>query len=497
MKRMLFLLGIVLMMGGLVQAATYYFEGTQDNLWSNLNNWTVEGSVPSVLPGAADNVRIRSSCLLDYDAGIINSLQIGSGGAGDLTVDGGRIDAAKGVSGAAEMGAVGWDAPGSLTITNNGEVIIRNDTTIGCWANKGTVTVDSGRFFVPAALFLSVYDNNGVFVDSEVKVCKGGIVECYYITIKGGVIDIWNGRFCPWYSDAAVSDLITAGKIIGFGGQGTVSFDTAPWPHTVTAKHNMHPSPDFYETVVVGDIALSWTNMEPNSPGDDVYVDVWFGTEPNKLGANYAQVVTAGQNTTTVTVNASDAPQTYYWQVDSYLYGNPAVVHYSNSDPNAYPIIESVLFEFYTTYDSAPIVNAGVDMITWVNEPVQLEPTIIDDGVSSLTYLWTTAPEAEPNVIFSDPAAEAPLVAVDSALGAVTLTLTVQDEFNAPVSDTVVINVYRSPCSAAVDGPGLDPADQQLDLYFDCRIDLRDVAVLAARWLENYELTAPIPVSVP
>jgi hypothetical protein len=34
-------------------------------------------------------------------------------------------------------------------------------------------------------------------------------------------------------------------------------------------------------------------------------------------------------------------------------------------------------------------------------------------------------------------------------------------------------------------------------LYFDCRIDLQDVAGLAARWLENYELTAPIPVPAP
>lgn len=484
MRRVLLVAGVILAACNSVHAANYYFEGTEDNLWSNLNNWTVDAVVPAVLPGPADNVRIRSSCLLDYDAGIINSLQVGSGGAGELIVDGGRIDAAKGTT-PADMGAIGWDAPGTLTLLNNGEVIIRNDTTIGCWANKGVVNVESGRFYVPGLLVMSIYADNGVFADSEINI-YGGSVESYYFEIKGGVTDICRGRLLPWYDNTRVATYIADQKIVGFGGQGTLTFNTVPVPRIVTAEHNMHPSPDFDEVVPIGDVTLSWDNIiEPNHPGAQLVVDVWFGTDPNKSGDDYVKVAEnlnfTGQGRSSVTISVPEVGL-YYWQVDT---------DNGDADPNK---TESTLFTFATTNDLPPHVDAGVDMITWVNEPVQLNPTIIDDGVTSLTYAWTTTPEAQPNVIFSDPTTAAPVVTIDEVLGAVTLTLTVQDGFNSPVSDTVVINVYNSACSAAIDGPGLDPVTQQFDLYFDCRIDLLDFAALAEQWLNNYELTGPIPV---
>jgi hypothetical protein len=82
-----------------------------------------------------------------------------------------------------------------------------------------------------------------------------------------------------------------------------------------------NPSPENGATVPAGNVELSWTNRPPNV-GSDVWVDVWFGTDPNKLNpfADYTKVVDAGENTTSVTVDAS-AIGTFYWQVDTYING--------------------------------------------------------------------------------------------------------------------------------------------------------------------------------
>nr|NIP54583.1 hypothetical protein [Phycisphaerae bacterium]NIS53435.1 hypothetical protein [Phycisphaerae bacterium]NIU12102.1 hypothetical protein [Phycisphaerae bacterium] len=80
----------------------------------------------------------------------------------------------------------------------------------------------------------------------------------------------------------------------------------------------MVPSPEDGETVAGGNVVLSWTNLPPNS-GPDVWVDVWYGTDPV---TDFSKVVDAGLNTTSVTVSAPVA-DTYYWRVDSYLEGSP------------------------------------------------------------------------------------------------------------------------------------------------------------------------------
>lgn len=70
-----------------------------------------------------------------------------------------------------------------------------------------------------------------------------------------------------------------------------------------------------------GEVELSWQNLTPNS-GTDVWVDIWFGTDPENL----PQVVTAdpdGLNRTAYTTPTLVAG-TYYWRVDSYLDGLPS-----------------------------------------------------------------------------------------------------------------------------------------------------------------------------
>jgi surface protein len=102
---------------------------------------------------------------------------------------------------------------------------------------------------------------------------------------------------------------------------------------------------------VANEVVLSWTNMDSNMdpnmgsiiPGDPVYVDVWFGTEPNKTDSGkYTKVVTAGEDVTSVTVDApalnAPLPTTFYWQVDSYI--DPNHINESNA-------IEGPLWTFH------------------------------------------------------------------------------------------------------------------------------------------------------
>jgi methionine-rich copper-binding protein CopC len=95
----------------------------------------------------------------------------------------------------------------------------------------------------------------------------------------------------------------------------------APGPETYDnlrflKGHDMNPSPPSGITTLGGDLTLGWTNYAPNT-GTDVWVDVWYGTDPEAL----TKIVDAGLNADSATVNVPSAG-TYYWRVDSYLDGS-------------------------------------------------------------------------------------------------------------------------------------------------------------------------------
>lgn len=85
----------------------------------------------------------------------------------------------------------------------------------------------------------------------------------------------------------------------------------------VDLQDPVNPVPANGAIVPAGNVALSWGNRAATT-GTDVWVDIWFGTNPAAL----TKVVNAGLNTTTVTVGAATAA-TYYWRIDSYLNGAP------------------------------------------------------------------------------------------------------------------------------------------------------------------------------
>ncbi len=187
---------------------------------------------------------------------------------------------------------------------------------------------------------------------------------------------------------------------------GRVVFDNI----TLDVENPMNPFPDYGDAIYLGNVELSWTNWPAADSNDvDVWVDVWFGTEPNELSPNYDMTLVVdattleGKNATSVIVDASGDPETYYWEVNSYINGEGTI-----NDAN---MLKWVTWTFTTTPD-LPIesVDAGEDMVTWSGQAVLLDATVVDDGVSPLTYAWSADPAD--GVVFSDAGAEDPSVTI-------------------------------------------------------------------------------------
>ena len=154
----------------------------------------------------------------------------------------------------------------------------------------------------------------------------------------------------------------------------------------------------------------------------------------------------------------------------------------------------------------------GIDtppMITWVGEPVTLEATIVDDGVSDVTVTWSTD-EADPNETWTDqvtvipagatyPVTVSATVAIDTPAGEVVVTATAADStLGGTVTDSVSIYVFENQCLATQELAGMPPADVPYDhpgdINQDCVIDLEDLAILASYWTVDYSLSGPTAI---
>ena len=148
-----------------------------------------------------------------------------------------------------------------------------------------------------------------------------------------------------------------------------------------------------------------------------------------------------------------------------------------------------------------PDVDAGVDMITLSGMDVALEPTVVNNDTQDpnrpLSYTWTTDAPGGYTVAW-DPSntVEAPTVTItqDTPGNPQTVTLTLKVDLvgtSSSASDTMTIDVYDDSCLAAKAVGPVEFAPSDFDE--NCTTDLRDYAVLAAKWLVDYALTAPIP----
>lgn len=514
MRRKLMLLLCVFMIGGSAFAADNDWTAAVDDNWFTGGNWSL-GHVPIVDEDAdTDRARIsgETACIVDAPGAASRNLLVGYGGtAGTLIIkDGGVLTTGY------EGQWIGMLDKGTVIVEEGGVMNVLTHFWVGLNGgadgtelilNGGTVDVDTGfdlgRGGGNAAC--TVYLNDGVL---DVEHITSSSSSGWY-TKPDSKMDIRFGTFLvdrnllDWEGGKNfIEEQMAAGKLVAFGGLGTLVYDfdeRNAGKTTITAISPLEPSPAYKEIVPANGVDLSWTNLDPCSfYADEVWVDVWFGTEPNKPSdPRYTMQVDAGMNVNTVNVSAS-TPGAYYWQVDSYLYGDPAVVDYS--DPNfSDGYVEGDVFIFEASDDFPPTVTIETPpTLTWAGQPVQLDATISDTGDSVLHIEWSSEEGTDPNITFSPSAnVEDPTVAGDSHQPNTLMTIKVWDEFNGEENASfasVNIDIAADQCQAARGGfPRLDQVYLG-DYDENCIIDLVDFAMFASQWLDPYQLTAPLPM---
>jgi len=209
-----------------------------------------------------------------------------------------------------------------------------------------------------------------------------------------------------------------------------------------------------------GKIVGTATATNSNGDGED-WADVWTTNDPGTdfvggAAANFTVDTLARSQGVVGTIDISKmASGTLYFTYGSYQSvntvnltmsgaGQPDIVAGHTEDPPGRNIVWISTFTFdgaaaydtitytYTNADTdgsrarflgvivdgvidanIPSVDAGVDMITWSGQAVQLDPNIVEAEGSdwtNLTYAWTADPCD--GVVFSDPGIEAPTVTI-------------------------------------------------------------------------------------
>ena len=224
---------------------------------------------------------------------------------------------------------------------------------------------------------------------------------------------------------------------------------------------------------------LSWTNPDPNNPAHTITSDVWFSegnSDPNFFTKIANGIAGNSVNLAAAGVTLQDN-RNYYWRVDSI-------------DPS----IGKTLGDVWTfnAGDGPPAAEAGPNQYVWLNmedgdgDPTKVTVTLagsyVDDGKSAVTTQWSvgTTDPANPVIVIANPTASTTTATIDR-MGWYQFVFTVSDAVHQS-ADSHYVGVYSSACAAAT----ADPADAVLagDITGDCKVDMNDLAILAADWIE-------------
>jgi len=456
-RKLIYLISFVLVLSlaGAVQAGDpwdhWWTNAFGDNLWSTAANWEAVG-----VPTVNSRARIRTlpgPTIADINA-VARYVEIAVGDSstkGAVTMNSGTLT----VSATPTPGGgftVAYDGVGTLNM-NGGTITVQGYFSLG--RNAGAIG------------HVNLYGGTINSVDLQME---GGGPVCTMDIIGDGTL-ILNGNQL-----STVQGYIDNGWITADGGTRRPGLDynfTNAGKTTLRAVHFLNPNPADGSTVNASVNQLQWTLPEPSLPGGVVDCVVYFGTNPD-VEANPKVVIRRVVESVSVTL----APlTTYYWALDLYDSGFSPTV----------PYMLCPIFRF-NTFNQPPFVNAGDDVATWLVNGlmvVQLDGVVSDEGggPGPATLLWTVI--AEPNELnpaqISDPHVANPTVTVRE-LGSYTLQLEASDgEFTA--TDTMQIVVYADSCEHAQKQGGF--AWLAGDINHDCKIDLLDLADMAASWLQN------------
>jgi len=258
---------------------------------------------------------------------------------------------------------VNWSAIG---YNNFAHLIVEEGGTLNCgqhlWVglNAGadaTFDINGGTVNVTTAFDVG----RKVGTQALVSV-NSGLLSVEHVTIPtasgwykydGGVVDVSFGTFKvrrnlrSWNGVDLIAAQIASGQLTSFGGLGTISDEYVDsWTIITGGADPLARIPTWNALVPAAGLNLSWVNRDPNYSGDSVWVDVWFGTDPNN--ANKWTKVSAGTPGETSAYVGDVSPGAYLWQINSYLDGDPATTVYdcNELDPDSGCVHEGLLMPF-------------------------------------------------------------------------------------------------------------------------------------------------------
>ncbi|MCK5565529.1 MAG: LamG domain-containing protein [Planctomycetes bacterium] len=383
MKKLLLLIIVSLLVASVTNATTVWNPAANDppivppavGNWNEDANWTngipgygPDGDPNDMLdPKAVFNVTDAAECIVT-DAQYCDDLVQGEGGPGGVirVMDGGSLTTTGGWMGVGfnntaklivERGGV-YDHAGhfwwgmhtgadSIVEINGG--IINGGQSFGLGEWFGADPLDHGQ--------CKVYINDG---ELNVHHWTGEIDSEHPVFWNDSLIDIGFGKMTI---DTVPVDEVQAyidagGYFFGFGDDTNVQVVDDDGFATITAIADpLARYPTMDETVAPGSVTLSWNNIESVPPGNPVWVDVRFGTDasqdPNGIYADFAKIVDAGQDTVSAVVSTlTETTEGFYWQVNTYAYGDPAHgIYNTGDDPNlsdwARSVDEGILMVFH------------------------------------------------------------------------------------------------------------------------------------------------------
>lgn len=471
-KKMICLISFVLplVLFDSASAQVQWDAGGADNLWSTPANWDND-TVPTINNDVSIDGPANTHCVIQ--AGITAycaTLRVGNGDVTtNLDITGGSLS----TSGA----YVGVDNPSGHGILNMSGGLFSTEwgVSVGL-GGTGTINMTGGTIEMNYNMEIPGGGGTG-----RVNL-RGGTIKGRDLRITSalGSMNITEGTLIlDDNRTTTVQTYIDNGWITAYdSGYGTPRLDydvTNKGKTTLKADYLLNPRPPNRSSVPVSFNLLQWTLLDPNLPTGVVTCDVYFGTNPD-VEANPKVVIRQAVESVSVTLALQ---KTYYWALDIY----------DSSVSTTVPVHLSPVLTFNTN-NQPPIVNAGADVSTWLEEgvarTVNLDATVTDDGMlSPYTVLWTVVSEPTAGAAVIGTANLVDTSVTLAAVGQYVLKLAAFDgEYTS--SDTVTINVYNDSCEAAKSLPDYVPLAG--DLNADCMVDLRDFAVMAANWLENNAL---------
>jgi len=383
---------------------------------------------------------------------------------------------------------------------------VEGDYCAGVWWHDDgifqTVTVGPG-----------MYEFGGKLMTTQGMVNRRGVIQAEFggqvqqlDLIPDDAVNVWKiASPQAGFPNSAIIDNTTLGATtitinlmmvnLGANPGGIVFYDDLYLGPVGISKQAKFPHPYKGEIVPPSTTVLRWTNPDPNNPVDkitcDVYLEVDDG-DPNFISSPIATGIAANSVTLSALTPAVTLQpnKTYTWRVDC-------------TDPHGDPITkgpvktQGAVWTFTTTNDTPPVIEAGPNQYIWLTmddgdgDPAKvtfhLNGQITDDGQSQLTILWSLIySEQDPATVVSinNPENEDTSVSINGT-GLYRFQLSVDDAY-AHLEDTLDVYVTNTACEAA----RIDPDDHYQtydfvgDVNNDCKVNLDDLAIMAATWLD-------------